>query len=199
MAMTEPAPPGHGPGDDPVFVKAQSTPVPAATRSFVAIYRAEFGFVWRILRRLGVAAEQLEDAAQEVFLVLHRRLPGLAPDVSMRSWLFGSARRVAADLRRGQHRRERRLQAHAVVGELRGQTRPGEQAEAAEFVQRFLARLDEDKRMVFVLTDLEGMTAPEIAVALDVKLNTVYSRLRAARAEFERAVAEDVRESRSVG
>ena len=170
----------------------------ADARDFVALYRAHFGFVWRILRRLGVPDEQLDDAAQEVFLVLHRRVTGLAPEVSLRSWLFGTARRVAADMRRGKHRHERRLQALAVVEGDRPGERPGEQAEAADFVQRFLAGLDADRRMVFVLADLEGMTAPEIAEALEVKLNTVYSRLRTARAEFERAVVEDARAERSV-
>jgi RNA polymerase sigma-70 factor, ECF subfamily len=188
---------GHGHVDGPVFVmEAEPQPVsagvfaPAAERAFEAVYREHFGFVWRILRRLGVPTEALEDAAQEVFLVLHRRRAGLGPDVSLRSWLFGTARRVAADVRRGQHRRERRLQALAVVHGDRANELPAEQAEAAEFVQRFLERLDPDKRMVFVLADLEGMTAPEIAGAIDVKLNTVYSRLRAARAEFERSVAD---------
>ncbi len=177
---------------------ASPTPVTVAAatatrRAFAEVYREHFAFVWRILRRLGVPAESLEDAVQEVFLVLHRRLDGLAPEVSLRSWLFGTARRVAADARRGQHRRERRLHALAVVAEGGGRDLPIEQAEAADFVQRFLERLDPDRRMVFVLADLEGMTAPEIAEALSIKLNTVYSRLRTARAEFERLVAEDAR------
>lgn len=170
----------------------------AEAREFVPLYRAHFGFVWRILRRLGVPAEQLDDAAQEVFLVLHRRVAELGPEVSLRSWLFGTCRRVAADLRRGKHRHERRLQALAVVEGDREGERPGQQAEAADFVQRFLERLDADRRMVFVLADLEGLTAPEIAEALEVKLNTVYSRLRTARAEFERAVVEDAQAERSV-
>ncbi len=151
-----------------------------SARAFVPVYRAHFGFVWRILRRLGVAPEQLDDAAQEVFLVLHGRLAGLGAEVSLRSFLFGTARRLA------------------VVEGDRGGERPGEQAEAADFVQRFLAGLDTDRRLVFVLAELEGLTAPEIAEALEVKLNTVYSRLRTARAEFERAVAEDTRAERSV-
>jgi RNA polymerase sigma-70 factor (ECF subfamily) len=185
-------------------MKAQPPPAAAdfasaELRAFVPVYREHFGFVWRILRRLGVAPDQLDDATQEVFLVLHRRLAGLGAEVSLRSWLFGTARRVAADQRRGQHRRERRLQALAIVEAERGAPGPGEQAEAVDFVQRFLARLDGDRRMVFVLADLEGMTAPEIAEALEVKLNTVYSRLRSARAEFERAVADDARSERSEG
>lgn len=195
---------GHSPDDGPVLVINAELPsasadgcAPAAERTFVDLYREHFGFVWRILRRLGVPADALEDAAQEVFLVLHRRLAGLGPEVSPRSWLFGTARRVAADLRRGQHRRERRLHALAVVENGDRRNQPIEQAEAAEFVQRFLERLDPDKRMVLVLADLEGMTAPEIAEALEVKLNTVYSRLRAARAEFERAVADDERDSKT--
>ncbi|HEY8377561.1 MAG TPA: RNA polymerase sigma factor [Nannocystis sp.] len=161
-----------------------------AQREFVSVYHAHFDFVWRILRRLGVPFDQLEDAAQDVFLVLHRRLPELAPDVSLRSWLFGTARRVAADFRRGLRRHARRVQAFAVAHDHPPRERIGERTEAVDFVQRFLDRLDPDKRMVFVLADLEGFTAPEIAAALDVKLNTVYSRLRAARAEFERTIAE---------
>jgi RNA polymerase sigma-70 factor (ECF subfamily) len=168
------------------------TPAPEelAQRKFVAVYHAHFDLVWRILRRLGVPADQLEDAAQDVFLVLHRRLPELAPTISLRSWLFGTARRVASDCRRGLRRHERRVQALTVVTDWQPRERVAERAEATDFVQRFLDRLDQDKRMVFILADLEGFTAPEIAEALEVKLNTVYSRLRAARAEFERAITE---------
>lgn len=196
---------GHSPKEDPVLLVAQVQPphpsagevASTAERAFAEVYREHFGFVWRILRRLGVPAHALEDAAQDVFLVLHRKRAGLGPEVSLRSWLFGTARRVAADLRRGEHRRERR---HLALAEAMGderRERPIEQAEAAEFVRRFLDGLDADRRMTFVLADLEGMTAPEIAEALGVKLNTVYSRLRLARAEFERAVAEDVNAGRS--
>lgn len=168
------------------------TPAPEehAQRGFVTVYYAYFDLVWRILRRLGVPHDQLEDATQDVFLVLHRRLPGLDPQISLRSWLFGTARRVASDFRRGRRRHERRIQAFAVAHSDQPRERVAERAEAAEFVQRFLDNLDHDKRMVFILADLEGFTAPEISQALDVKLNTVYSRLRAARAEFERAIAE---------
>lgn len=182
-----------------MLVKAQPPPPEPeepAPREFLAVYAAQFAFVWRILRRLGVPQDQLEDACQDVFLVLHRRLPQIDPRVSLRSWLFGTARRVAADVRRGRDRHARRLQALAVVRDGPVRERAVEQAEAADFVQRFLERLDHDRRMVFILADLEGMTAPEIAEALEVKLNTVYSRLRAARAEFERAVADDLRQGR---
>lgn len=170
-----------------------SGPEEHAQRGFATVYYAYFDLVWRILRRLGVPYDQLEDAAQDVFLVLHRRLPGLDPQISLRSWLFGTARRVASDFRRGLRRHERRIQAFAVVHTHQPRERVAERAEAADFVQRFLDSLDNDKRMVFILADLEGFTAPEISQALDVKLNTVYSRLRAARAEFERAIAETER------
>ena len=83
--------------------------------------------------------------------------------ISLRSWLFGTARRVASDFRRGLRRHERRIQAFAVVHNHQPRERVAERAEAADFVQRFLDSLDQDKRMVFILADLEGFTAPEIS------------------------------------
>ena len=173
----------------------RSPPEEHAPRGFVDVYYAHFDLVWRILRRLGVPHDQLEDAAQDVFLVLHRRLADLDPEISLRSWLFGTARRVASDFRRGLKRHERRVEAFAVV-QADTRERLDERAEAAEFVQRFLDGLDPDKRMVFILADLEGFTAPEIADSLEVKLNTVYSRLRAARSAFERALADTAQSER---
>ena len=62
-------------------------------------------------------------------------------------------------------------------------------AEAVRFLDRFLATLDDARRAVFVMADIEQVSAPEISVALAVKVNTVYSRLRSARAAFQDAVS----------
>lgn len=163
---------------------------PAPRPSFAALYEEHFEFVWRNLRRLGVAAASLDDAAQDVFLVVHRRLPEFLGRSSIRTWLFGILRRVAHDHRRSQSRRGSHEQIPAgVVDGARGPLEETERAEAVRLLDALLGKLDEDKRMVFVLAELEQMTAPEIAEALELNLNTVYSRLRAARRAFDEAVA----------
>ena len=131
----------------------------------------------------------LEDATQDVFIVVHRRRDSLDPDASVRSWLFGIARRVAADLHRGNRRLRRRLEAVPEAPPAPPLDDEVSRAEAASFVQSFLDRLDEGHRMVFVLSDVEGLTAPEISESMLIPVNTVYSRLRSARKKFERAVA----------
>lgn len=157
---------------------------------FEEVYEAHFEFVWRSLRRLGVPTSAVDDAAQDVFVVVHRRLAEFEGRSRLQTWIFGIALRVA--------RTHRRRAAKASVldplpDELQGraETRPdavNESKEAWAVVEQFLAELDEDKRAVFVLADLEEHTAPEIAEALGVRINTVYSRLRAARRQFEAAV-----------
>jgi RNA polymerase sigma-70 factor, ECF subfamily len=164
-------------------------PVVASDPAFANLYHRHHGFVWRILRRLGVPEAALDDATQEVFVVVHRRRHALRADASERSWLFGIARRVAADLHRGRARRDRKHDALPPPAAAPPLDDALARSEAAEFVRSFLERLDEGHRMVFALADIEGMTAPEIAEALEIKLNTVYSRLRKARLDFERAVA----------
>lgn len=172
-----------------------SLPVVDPDPEFARLYHRHHGFVWRILRRLGVPPAGLDDATQEVFVVVHRRRDTLRADVAERSWLFGIARRVASDVHRGQRRLRRKLDALPPPAEAPPLDDALARGEAAAFVRSFLERLDEGHRMVFVLCDVEGMTAPQVSAALDLNVNTVYSRLRKARSEFERAVAR--REARS--
>jgi RNA polymerase sigma-70 factor (ECF subfamily) len=158
--------------------------------SFRALYAEQFGFVFRVLARLGVPSSALDDAAQEVFVVVYRRRKSWDPRTPLRSWLYGIARRVSADVRRGALRSERRLRAMPMPVDPPGDPIEAvRRREAEAIVDGFLAELDEDTRMVFVLVDIEGMTAPEVELALGVKLNTVYSRLRRARAAFARLIA----------
>jgi RNA polymerase sigma-70 factor (ECF subfamily) len=155
--------------------------------SFDELYRRYFSFVWRILKRLGVPAEQVEDGVQEVFVVVHRRRDAWTHG-SARSWLFGIARRVASDVRRSRSRGDRRLRAVADVAPRRSE--PNGRIEAADFVSRVLAQMDPAKRIVFILSDVEGMTAKEIHEALDLNVNTIYARLGAARKQFKQLRAE---------
>lgn len=169
--------------------RREPPPVIVDDRDFAQLYARHHAYVWRILRRLGVPDAALEDATQDVFVVVHRRRDSLDPDASVRSWLFGIARRVAADLHRGNRRLRRRLEAVPEAPPAPPLDEEVSRAEAADFVRRFLERLDDGHRMVFVLADVEGLTAPEIGDALQIPVNTVYSRLRSTRKKFERAVA----------
>ncbi|MEM7155628.1 MAG: sigma-70 family RNA polymerase sigma factor [Myxococcota bacterium] len=158
-----------------------------------SFYQENFWFVWSCLRRLGVATADLEDATHDAFLVAHRRRAELASASSPRGWLFGVVRRVASNHRRGVGRHDRRLAAVRDVGPRA--TRPErdlERTDAARVVRRFLDGLDEPRRNVFVLSELQQMTAKEVAQLLDINPNTASARLRSARKAFDR-FAEDVR------
>jgi RNA polymerase sigma-70 factor (ECF subfamily) len=162
-------------------------------RTFTEIYDKYFAFVWRSLRRLGIAEDTLDDAAQDVFLVVHRRLRDFEGRSSVRTWLFGIILRVVRGRRRSETRRRRRDAEGDVetMADLGGGTPHdhSERREAAAALHAILDGMDDDKRAVFVMAELEQMTAPEIAEALEVNVNTVYSRLRAARIGFNEAVA----------
>jgi len=159
--------------------------------AFAALYAEHFSFVWRCLRGLGVAPLALEDAAQDVFVVVHRRLFTFQAESSLRTWLFGIVRRIAYRYRRTARRK-------GPIAELErepeapdpGPLERAQEVEAAEFVDRFAGHLDDRKREVFVLGILEGLSVPEVAEALGVPLNTAYTRLRRARLEFRKALAE---------
>ncbi len=161
---------------------------PGAAPPFATLFREHYAFVHRSLRGLGVAAEAVEDAAQEVFLVIHRRLADYDGRASIRAWAFGIARRVAHDFRRSHQRQQHRL---SLVTDHRQVPTPElqvSQQRALATVDAYLDTLDEVRRAVFVLCEVEGMTAPEVAAALEIKLNTVYSHLRKARLSLERAL-----------
>lgn len=163
-----------------------------AAYNFTDVYEDHFSFVWRTVRRLGVAERSCDDAVQDVFLVVHRRLTHFEGRSSLASWIFGIARRVAKDHRRRSQRKDRG-QAFPEEGLPDGNSpSPLDSAartQARQLLYQMLESLDDDKREVFVLAELEQMSAPEIAAAISVNLNTVYSRLRAARRAFDAAVA----------
>lgn len=154
-----------------------------------ATFASHGAFVFRVLRRLGVAEATLDDAVQEVFLVAHRRWDSYDPEASIRGWLFGIARRIASHHHRGRRRAERNLAAALEPPPSASLEDIAARREAVAFVEGFLAGLDEDKRAVFVGCCIEGMSAPELAMALGANLNTVYSRLRVTKKAFEQAVA----------
>jgi RNA polymerase sigma-70 factor (ECF subfamily) len=146
---------------------------------FDEVYQREFEYVCRNLGRLGVPAGDIQDAMHEVFLVLYRRWNEIDPVRPIRPWLFGVARRVAADIRA--KRREELVEIDAPIA-----TDP--LAAQRDLLWRALDTLDDERRVVVILHDLEGHTGAEIATLLDVPINTVHSRLRLARADLIAAI-----------
>ena len=151
------------------------------------IYAEHHAFVWRSLARLGVHDERLPDAAHDVFMVVARRLREYEGRASLRTWLFAIAMRVAQGVRRDFAREQRGRDRLRDVSH--GSHAPHDGADAARILHGLLEHLDDDRRAVFIMAELEGMTAPEIAMATGTKLPTVYSRLRLAREELARHVA----------
>jgi RNA polymerase sigma-70 factor, ECF subfamily len=153
------------------------------------VFASHFDFVWRSLRRLGVAPSALDDAVQEVFVVVCRRLHTLHGEPQLRPWLFSIATHVAHKARRtGQRRGAEPLPEVLLDQSSLSPQEAAAQAEAVRVVYALLEQLSPPQRTVFVLAHLEQFTAPEIAATLDLPLNTVYSRLRAGRAAMEAAL-----------
>jgi len=153
------------------------------------IAEANYDFIWRLLRRLGVSADATDDATQEVFMVAMRRVEDIQTGAE-RSFLFGVALRVASDRRRAQARC--REVATDVEPEGRASA-PGpdeltDQRRAREALDGLLAAMPEDLRVVFVLHELEGMTTGQIADLAGIPVGTAASRLRRARDEFRQLV-----------
>lgn len=158
---------------------------PVSLPTFDDVYSAHFAFVWRILRTFGVPDAAVEDAAQDVFVVVHRRLPEFEGRSSITTWLFAIARRVACAHRRRDGRTDPLLDDPIGGADTFASL---ERAQAAATVMAILDTMDDDKRVVFALVELEQMSVPEVARLLDLNLNTAYSRLRLARQAFETAV-----------
>jgi len=173
--------------------RAPAVALLARTRSFDEIYDEHVDFVWRSARRLGVDDGTVDDVTQQVFLVVHRRLAEFSGHPSMKAWVFAILVRVVREYRRTRRRKSPHSFAPAVDPETIADSRqqgPHDslaRIEAARMVQQWLEELDDEKREVFVLSELEQLTAGEIAQVTGVNVSTVYSRLRAARQDFERA------------
>jgi RNA polymerase sigma-70 factor (ECF subfamily) len=174
---------------------------PVAVPSIAEVYAAEFKYVWRCLRALGVGDTVLDDAVQDVFLVVQKKLGQFDGKGQLRTWLYAIALRIARRYRAAAAEEARRRGADARVpgteDTLTAREQHGavdnqeliEHGERLELARRALERLDDAKREVFVLGLIEQMSAPEIAEAIGIPVNTVYSRLRAARREFKAHLA----------
>jgi RNA polymerase sigma-70 factor (ECF subfamily) len=161
----------------------------AALPTFREVFTEHARYVGRTLRYLGVAEADLEDACQEVFVVVHRRLRSLDPRSGLRAWVRQICIHVAQNHRRGMRRRREEPFAKPIdVAAPATQEGDAERSEERRKLLALLARLDESQRAVFVLYEIEGLTMSEIAKALGCPLQTAYSRLHAARARVEDAL-----------
>jgi RNA polymerase sigma-70 factor, ECF subfamily len=139
-------------------------------------------FVWRTLRHLGVREADLPDVCQEVFVAVHRKLDGFEGRSSLRTWLYGICLRTASDHRRRAYVRRERAVAEPPPSTVEPtQDAETERAAARRLLHSLLDELDEDKRAVFVLYEIEELGMKEIAEILACPLQTAYSRLHAAR------------------
>ncbi len=162
-----------------------SVPESAQRPRFEELYRSHFEYVARNMRRFGVDGSQIEDAVQDVFLVMYRRIDDLRPGVSPRAFLFAIGLRVANGYRRSVRRKgTTSLDLQSLADAARSPFEWTASLQAGRMLQRFLSILDRERREVFMLAELEEMTAPEISQTLQVNLSTVYTRLRAARQRF---------------
>ena len=154
------------------------------------VYRAHADVVYRTLARVGVAESDRADQLQEVFVVVHRQLPRYRPDAKITTWLYAIARRVAAGYRRKAFRRheENRPLPHAGAVADDCPEQNTERSQAAARVEGSLKSMTRDQRAVFIMFEIDEMTGQEIADLLGCPLQTVFSRLRRARTQFERQV-----------
>jgi RNA polymerase sigma-70 factor (ECF subfamily) len=150
-------------------------------------FDANYVGVWRFLRRLGVAPDRADDAAQQVFLIALEAL-GRIVEGSERAFLYATAVRLAHGIRR---KVQRELSTSALDSDPSPLPSPAQltdQKRAREMLDAIIARMDDDHRAVFVLAELEDFTTPEIASLLQIPLGTAASRLRRARERFQQSV-----------
>jgi RNA polymerase sigma-70 factor, ECF subfamily len=154
--------------------------------AFRELYEQYFAFTWRSLRYLGVPEAQLEDAVQELWVVVHRRQADFQGRSQLRTWLFGIAINLARNLRRMAARRAEFVPLPPELSSQQGHPELEREArEAWVVVSRFVETLDDTRRAVFVASLLEGLSAAETAELTGLDLATVYNRIRALRRAFQ--------------
>jgi RNA polymerase sigma-70 factor (ECF subfamily) len=158
--------------------------------SVAELFKELAPFVWRALRRLGVADRDVDDMVQEVFVVIHRKLPEFEGRSSIRTWVYGICVRTASD-----YRNRARVKREMLPDEMPEQLSVNDAHEALAkhqaraLLDRVLDDLDEDKRAVFVLYEIEELSMNDVAEAVSCPVQTAYSRLHAARKQVQDGIA----------
>jgi RNA polymerase sigma-70 factor, ECF subfamily len=163
--------------------------------SFERVYDEFFDFVYRCARRLGVPPSAADDVVQEVFVVLHRRLPDYDGASPLQSWVYGILANTVRDYRRSFRRKQAPLRSAESADELGPAPSTGSPERHAQLKQdvsllmQLLDELPEEQRELLVLAELEQLSIPEICACLGGNSNTVYSRLRVARESLKAKLA----------
>jgi RNA polymerase sigma-70 factor (ECF subfamily) len=157
--------------------------LPSTSLDTASVFREHAAYAWRVLRRLGVQEADVEDVCQEVFVVIHRRLAEFEGRSALRTWVYGICVRTASDYRRRASRRHERITENPpeqTAGDDPHESLAARQARG--ILDQILGDLDDDKRAVFVLFEIEQLAMIDVAQAVGCPLQTAYSRLHAARA-----------------
>jgi RNA polymerase sigma-70 factor, ECF subfamily len=165
---------------------ARMAPEGSDARSIESLVALHYGFVWRVLRGLGLSRADADDAAQQVFMIAARKLDSIAPE-SARSFVYGTALRVANNARRGLRRRcevSNDQTADVIEPESLGPEHKTELALARALLSELLAQLPDKFRRILILAELEQLEVPEIAALERLPVGTAASRLRTARLQF---------------
>ncbi|MBX3188018.1 MAG: sigma-70 family RNA polymerase sigma factor [Labilithrix sp.] len=189
--------PSAGDTQGKMLADAPVAPALASERpSLRDVYDEHVDFVWSALLRLGVAPSDADDATQEVFLVVHRRLDSFAHRASLRSWVYGICLRVASNHRRSQRSRRdgpsKSDDGDEVAASLAAAA-PGpeelvSEQQARAMLEEALARLEPEQRLMIVMFEIDDLSGKEIASTLGLPIGTVHSRLHRAREAFRVAV-----------
>lgn len=176
-----------GPGSSSESIEEPRAEAP----SFRFLFETEFSYVWNTLRRLGVHESDVLDQAQEVFLVVHSLLADYDASRPVRPWLFAIAYRIACRYRSlARHRREVRGDAaYEPIDPAPAADQKMEMDQARELLLEAIQGIDLPRRAVFILSEVEEQPMADIAAALQIPVNTAYSRLRLAREDFEQAAS----------
>ncbi|MBX7197046.1 MAG: RNA polymerase sigma factor [Sandaracinaceae bacterium] len=173
--------------------EASSAPsAPFVPPRFEQVYDEHIDYLWRAARGMGVSPSAVDDVLQDLFLVVHRRLPEFEGRASVRTWLTRILVRVVSEHRRRFRRKESGHDELVEDALDTHQPTPADEAarnQAVALLSEILGTMDEDQRVVFVLAEIEQLPVPEIAASLEVNVNTVYSRLRLARKDYEKHLA----------
>lgn len=185
---------------------AEAAASAAEPRDFREVYEARFHDVLRWARAMGGREEDLDDLAQEIFIIVRRKLSSFDGQ-NLNGWLYRITQRTVRDYRRAAWFRNllARKKVHDHEGVLlklveprRGPAEEQELREAQRSLRLILGRMREKHRAAFVLFEIEGYTGEEIAALQDTPVATVFTRLYHARREFA-AIVKQLNKERRLG